>query len=292
MIKSMTGYGRREAAYAGGTVVAEIRSVNHRYCEVVVKVPRLLSSLEAECKQLVQAHCQRGRVDVSLSVFGAAGDDRALSLDRSLAKQYHQLLRQLKRELRLDGSIDLALFAGLRDIFTVSDRLAPDRRLHRQAKALLASAAADLDAMRRREGRALAEDLTQRLTIVRTHVRAIHGRAPAVAQEHLARMKGRVEQLLGGGHLDQGRLYQELAIVADRSDVTEELTRLDSHLAQFAESLKSREAVGRRLDFLLQEIGREVNTIGSKANDSEIAARVVELKTELEKIREQVQNVE
>jgi uncharacterized protein (TIGR00255 family) len=159
-------------------------------------------------------------------------------------------------------------------------------------KRLLTGALTDLDAMRRREGQALARDTRERLRAIREEAEAVAARAPLVAQEAFARMKERIQKLLGSSPIDQGRLSQELAQYADRCDISEELTRLDSHLTQFDEALKSRESVGRTLDFLLQEMGREVNTIGSKANDAEIAARVVRIKGELEKIREQVQNIE
>ncbi|WP_447972252.1 YicC/YloC family endoribonuclease [Nitrospira sp. Kam-Ns4a] len=292
MIRSMTGYGRREAPVGQGTVAVEVRAVNHRFCEVIVRVPRFLGSLEEELKREVQRRCARGRVEVTVSLTGEVEGRRSLSLDRSLARQYYRLLCELQRELRLAGSVDLALVAGLRELVSVVDQPADSRPLARLVGRLAKGALADLDAMRRREGTALARDLRRRLQTVRAEVRLISARSPQVVREAFERMKARVEKLLAPRAVDEGRLHQELAVFADRCDVSEELTRLESHLAQFDGALGSREAVGRTLDFLLQEMGREINTVGAKANDAEIAGRVVRVKGELEKIREQVQNIE
>ncbi|MEW6543564.1 MAG: YicC/YloC family endoribonuclease [Nitrospirota bacterium] len=288
----MTGYGRREAAWAGGSVIVELRAVNHRFCEVVARLPKSLVPLEDEFKREIQKHCQRGRIELTVSLGGGREGEKAPSLDQPLARQYYRLLRELQKELRLPGVIDVGLLAGFRDIVSVSDLPTRDRTLYRTAKRLLAGALKDLGAMRRREGEALARDLKGRLGSVRDLVALIEARAPAVVQEHFDRMKARVEKLIEPGQVDQGRLHQELALFADRCDVSEELARLGSHFAQFGSAIGSREPVGRTLDFLLQEMGREINTIGSKANDAEISSQVVRLKSEMEKLKEQVQNVE
>lgn len=292
MIKSMTGYGRRESVQAGGTVVVEIRAVNHRHCEIVIRSPKGLSPKEDEMRKLIQGRCQRGRIELTVSFSGRGEGQKTVSLDRGLARQYYQVFRQLQRELRLEGPVDLALFAGFRELLTLSDQPADDQRLGQTAMRLLGGALGDLDKMRRREGQALARDTRKRMRMVRQTVQAIETRAPRSVQAHFDRMKARIETLAGSQQVDQGRLAQELALYADRCDVTEELTRLHSHLAQFDGALNSRVPVGRTLDFLLQEIGREVNTVGSKANDADIAADIVMLKSELEKVREQVQNIE
>lgn len=293
MMRSMTGYGRREAVWAGGSVTVELRSVNHRFCEVVTRLPKSLSSLEDDLNRTIQRRCARGRIELTVSLMGNREGEKSLGLDRELARQYHRLLRELQRELRLGGTIDVALLAGLRDIVTVIERPVEDRPLKRIVKRLVAGAASDLDAMRRREGEALARDAKARLQMIRDETNIIGSRAPLVVQEYFDRMKARVEKLVGAdAPMDLSRLNQELAQYADRCDLTEELTRLSSHLTQFEAAFKSREPVGRTLDFLLQEMGREVNTIGAKANDAEISLHVVKIKGELEKIREQVQNIE
>ncbi|MGH7167254.1 MAG: YicC/YloC family endoribonuclease [Nitrospiraceae bacterium] len=292
MITSMTGYGRREAVWRGGSVAVELRSVNHRFCEVVIRLPRALSSLEDDFKRRIQRRCTRGRIELAVSLHGGKDSGRTISLDHSLAKQYHRLLGDLKQELHLGGTIDVALLAGFRDIVSVSDQPVVDRRMTGIVRRLVAGALADLDAMRRREGAALARDAKSRLQVIRQAAAGIATRTPLVVQEYFDRMKARVEKLVGLGQADPGRLHQEIALYADRCDVTEELTRLESHLAQFTTALNGGGPVGRTLDFLLQEMGREVNTIGSKANDAEISTHVVQIKGELEKIREQVQNIE
>jgi uncharacterized protein (TIGR00255 family) len=223
-----------------------------------------------------------------------AGKGRAgsVNLDQPLAKQYHQALRTLKKSLKLSGSVDLALIAGLRDVLSVSDQPTEDPKLAKIVQQLTSQALKDLEGMRMREGKALAEDMKARIQTIRGHKTLVAARTPLLAQEIFDKMKIRVEKLLGSETPDPPRLYQELAVYADRGDITEEIVRLDSHMIQFEQTLDRADSVGKTLDFLLQEIGREVNTIGSKANDAEIAGHVVQMKAELERIREQVQNVE
>ena len=293
MIKSMTGYGRQEGAWRAGSLTVELRAVNHRFCEVVVRLPRFLSSLEDAVKRTVLRRVLRGRVEVSGSLQGGRESVKTVSLDRSLAKQYHRALRDLQRHLGVGGTIDLAMLAGARELISVTEQpLADDRDVQRTLLRLVGRALSDLDAMRRREGGVLSRDIKKRVQVIGHSRTLIERRVPAVVQAYFSRMKSRVEKLLGGESPDLGRLNQELALYADRCDVTEEVIRLGSHLAQFGEGLKGRDAVGRTLDFLLQEMGREVNTIGSKANDAQITVHVVRMKGELEKIREQVQNIE
>jgi len=292
MIRSMTGFGRRQAPWQDGSVTVEMRSVNHRFLEIVCRLPRLLSHLEDAFKKAIQQRCARGRIDITVTVQGGKGRTGSISLDQSLAKQYHQALRTLKKSLKLSGSIDLALMAGLRDVVSISDQATEDPKLAKTVQQLTMMALTDLEDMRTREGKALAEDMRARIQTIRGHQTLIVGRSPLLAQEAFNRMKVRVEKLLGSEIPDPSRLYQELAVYADRGDITEEIVRLDSHMIQFEQTLNRTESVGKTLDFLLQEIGREVNTIGSKANDAEIAGHVVQMKAELERIREQVQNVE
>ena len=292
MIHSMTGFGRRQASWQEGSVTVEMRSVNHRFLEIACRLPRPLSHLEDSFKKAIQQRCIRGRVDITVTVQGGKGRAGSVNLDQPLAKQYHEALRTLKKSLKLSGSIDLALMASLRDVVSVSDQPAEDPKLEKMVRQLTTQALSDLDAMRTREGKALAEDMSARIQTLRGHKTRVAARTPLLAQEAFAKMKIRVEKLLGSEIPDPPRLYQELAAYADRGDITEEIVRLDSHMLQFEETLSRAESVGKTLDFLLQEIGREVNTIGSKASDAEIAGHVVQMKAELERIREQVQNVE
>lgn len=292
MIRSMTGFGRQQAPWQDGSVTVEMRSVNHRFLEIGCRLPRPLSHLEDSIKKAVQQRCARGRVDITVSVQGGKGRAGSVNLDQTLAKQYYQALHTLKKSLKLSGSIDLALISGLRDVVSISDQPAEDPKLEKAVQRLTTQALTDLAAMRAGEGKALAEDMRTRIQTIREHKTLVAGRSPLLAQEVYNKMKLRVEKLLGSDTPDLPRLFQELAVYADRGDITEEIVRLDSHMIQFEQTLNSIEPVGKTLDFLLQEIGREVNTIGSKANDAEIAGQVVLMKAELERIREQVQNVE
>lgn len=292
MIRSMTGFGRRQAPWQDGSVTVELRSVNHRFLEIVCRLPRPLSHLEDSFKKALQQRCARGRIDMTVTVQGGKGRAGNVNLDQALAKQYYHALRTLKKSLKLSGSIDLALIAGLRDVVSISDQPTEDPKLATTVQRLTTQALTDLHAMRSREGKVLAEDVSARIQTIREHKTRVAARTPLLSQEIFSRMKIRVEKLIGSEVSDLPRLYQELAVYADRCDITEEIVRLDSHMIQFEQTLTRADSVGKTLDFLLQEIGREVNTIGSKANDAEIAGHVVQMKAELERIREQVQNVE
>ena len=243
-------------------------------------------------KKAIQEHCRRGRVDLTVLVQGGRGGARSLQLDADLAKQYHQALRNLQKTLKLKGTIDVGLLAGFRDVITISDQPADDPKLAALIEKLVGQAIQDLVKMRKKEGALLAADIRTRIETLRGLKAQVAVKAPSVAQEAFDRMKSRLEKLLTAEIPDAAKLHQELAVFADRSDITEELVRLDAHMIQFDQTLQSSESVGKTLDFLLQEMGREVNTIGSKANDATITASVVQMKAELERIREQIQNVE
>ncbi|MDF0674913.1 MAG: YicC family protein [Nitrospira sp.] len=292
MIKSMTGFGQRQESWSEGAVSVEVRSVNHRFLETSIRMPKSMSGLEERFKKVIQQHCARGRVDLTVLLQGSRGSARAVQLDVELAKQYHQTLRTLQRRLKLKGSIDIGLMAGFRDIIALSEQPADDPKLVRVVEKLGLGAVSDLAKMREKEGFLLAQDILARLNQVRECRSAVSSRAPLIAQETFDRMKQRVEKLLADSIPDLPRLNQELALYADRCDITEELVRLDTHMVQFERALQGTEPVGKTLDFLLQEMGREVNTIGSKANDAAIRANVVRMKAELERMREQIQNVE
>ena len=292
MIKSMTGFGRRQGTWLDGTVTVEVRSVNHRFLETSIRLPKSMSSYEESFKKAIQEHCSRGRVDMTVLFLGGRGSTHSLQLDAGLAKQYHQALRTLQRTLKLGGSIDIGLVAGFRDIVGLSDQTVDEPKLAKLVEKLVLQALQDLAKMRKKEGALLAHDILVRIATLRELKAQVAERAPVVGQETFDRMKSRVKKLLGGEVPDLPRLHQELALYADRCDITEELVRLDAHMVQFQHTVHSTESAGKTLDFLLQEMGREVNTIGSKANDVSITAAVVQMKAELERIREQIQNVE
>ena len=292
MIRSMTGYGKKDAMSKQGGVTVEIRSVNHRFLEVAIRVPRSLAQLEEPIRKAVQQRCLRGRIDVTVTVHNNGGGLKTVHIDLALAKQYHAALRTLQKTLGMRGTIDISMLAGFRDILSISDQPIDSAHAAKAVLRVLNGALTDLDRMRRREGEALAKDLSVHLDAIRTAKSLVQKKAPGLAREAFDRMTARVQTLLQGELPDQGRLSQELAMYADRSDLSEELVRLESHVLQFDQTLASKESVGKTLEFLLQEMGREVNTIGSKANDADIAQLVVRMKAELEKLREQVQNVE
>ncbi|MFN3682244.1 MAG: YicC/YloC family endoribonuclease [Nitrospira sp.] len=288
----MTGFGRRQASWLNGNITAEARSVNHRFLEIVVRLPKSMGALEDRLKKMIQGHCVRGRIELTVSVHGVQGAPRSLHLDGEVAKQYHDALRSLQRRFRLGGTIDLRLVAGFRDLFVLSEQPANDPKLEQLIERLGKLAIQDLVKMRKKEGRLLGGDILNRLKTIDELKGEIAKRAPYVSQELLARMKERVQHLLNGHTPDPQRLYQELAIYADRSDITEELVRLGAHMVQFRQTVAGKQPAGKTLDFLIQEMGREVNTIGSKSGDIAITRAVVQMKAELERLREQVQNVE
>ncbi len=291
MIKSMTGYGKGEASYGGGSISVEIRSVNHRYGEIFVKLPRNLIAFENDVRKIVSERLKRGKIEVFVQHEQAAGGI-SLAVNTPLARAYFDAYNSLKNELGLPDDVTLSLIASQKDVLSSEENRGVDESL---GDALLAAARAgveSLEAMREKEGAALLDDLRKRMETVAGLVREVGRRAPAVVSDFAVKLKERLAQLVADSSVGDERLAQEVAIMADRCDITEELVRLDSHLKQFDAALALGEPVGRKLDFLLQEMGREVNTLGAKANDAEIAYRVVDLKTEIEKIREQVQNIE
>ena len=292
-MKSMTGFGKREVLSQGTMVGVEIRSVNHRFCEIMARLPKTLSSMEMELKEQIKQVCERGRVEVMVTVNGGgASTKKVVQLDRKLARRYIQELKSLQQDCQLSGAIDVNVVAGFRDLFSVNEEVAPLKDMSSVVAGLTQKALSDLEKMRKKEGAVLQKDLMQRLHTIEGRLRTVQHRIPIALKASALRLKGRVAKLLEGQSVNMDRVAQEMAMLAERSDVTEELTRLNSHVAQFRAALKEKGAVGKRLDFLLQEMGREVNTIGSKANDGEISTEVVEVKSELEKIREQVQNIE
>jgi len=288
----MTGFGRGEGETTLGKVFVESRSVNHRYCDINVKLPRRLAPFETRIKELVRSHVSRGRIDISVKV-DAMGEERAqLSVDFHLAEQYYRALQSLKEKLRLKDKITLGLLAGAKDLITAKEEPTDLEPYWQEIVPILKRSFQDMDEMKRSEGEALAKDLHQRLQRIAQQLEGIKGQYSSRLDAYQNRLAERLRSLLGGVEVDSFRFQQEIAILAERTDITEEIVRAESHLGQFLTLLEADEPVGRKMDFLLQEINREVNTVSSKANDAEISQRAIEIKGELEKIREQVQNLE
>ena len=292
MIKSMTGYGRGEWQEGERRVEVEVKSFNHRYLDISPHLPRRLNSLEAQVRNLIKQLVSRGRVEVSVQTDDSSRVEQKLELDIALARDYHLALKTLQQELGILGEIRLETLANFRDIFSRKEVETDLEKEWASLQVALEAALRSLEQMRRDEGLALRGDFLGRLTSIEEMAGKIEKKAPLALEACRDRLAQRVQELSRGIPVDEVRLAQEVAYLAERSDITEELVRIRSHLNQFREMLDDSEPVGRKLEFLLQEINREANTIGSKASDAGIAQEAMEIKSELEKMREQVQNVE
>ncbi len=292
MLKSMTGFGRGEGDTSLGKAIVESRSVNHRYSDINIKLPKRLNLFENRMKEIIRSQVSRGRVDVSLRLDNAGEDKVQLTVDLDLAEQYYRVLHDLKERLGLKDEITLNLLAGAKDVIIAREELGDIEPYWQELLPVLKQSLKNMDDMKRLEGESLAEDLQQRLKNIAEQLQMIKQQFPLRLRAFLTRLQDRLRALLEGLEADPSRFQQEVAFLAERTDITEEIVRAESHLAQFKGLLEGRDPVGRKMDFLLQEIHREVNTVSAKANDAEISQRVVEIKSELEKIREQVQNVE
>jgi uncharacterized protein (TIGR00255 family) len=292
MLKSMTGFGRAEGETTLGKAVVESRSVNHRYCDISIKLPKRLSLFESRIKEIIRSQVSRGRVDVFLRL-DTVGEERVqLSVDLELAQQYYRVLQELKEKLQLKDDITLNLLAGAKDIITTKEETGDMEPYWEEVLPILKQSFKNMDDMKRLEGESLTQDLQKRLENIAQQLQMIKQQFPSHLKATFSRLHERLRSLLEGMEVDPLRFQQEIALLGERTDITEEVVRAESHLAQFCSMLEGNEPVGRKMDFLLQEIQREVNTISAKANDAEISQRVVEVKSELEKIREQVQNIE
>ncbi len=291
-MRSMTGYGRGESEREGAKINVEINSVNRRQSDIVINLPRELSAFEPRVRQAVADRLARGRTNVVITFDRGVNAARNLAFDSGLARSYHASMRELQKELGVSGEITIAMILQAPGVLRFADDgFSPNDTWPAVEKAL-AAALDELVKMREREGKHLAKDLIHRLKVVRKALQDVRKMHPAVAERYRATLLDRIEK--AGLELtpNDDRLLKEVALFADRSDISEELTRLESHLAQFAHHLRKNEPVGRTLEFITQEISRELNTLGAKAGDAEISRHVVACKSEVEKIREQVQNLE
>lgn len=288
----MTGYGRGEIKEKGVRVTAELRSFNNRFLEMTPKVPRFLAPLEGEIKRVIQNRISRGRVLVNISWEEVDGLSEKVSLDKEVADTYYELLKALKEQYGLSGDIDLATFAALPDLLKREvEEWEPSKALP-LVKKVLTIALDDLVEMKTREGQAIARDLAGRLENTLSCLERIEQRAPQRIEETRKRLRARLAELTDGDEYDEALLAQEVVLFAERSDFTEECVRYRVHCDNFTQFVTEGGAVGRKLTFLLQEMAREVNTIGAKAGDASVSGNVVLIKEELERIREQVQNIE
>lgn len=292
MIRSMTGYGRAQELRNGRDITVEFRSVNHRYFEFSARVPRAYGYLEEKLKGLAQGSASRGKVEVAVLIQTVDSPDSQVAVNAALAREYVEALRGLGAELGLADDLSLTAISRFGEIFTLKKSPDDEERIWADVSAVAQAAAARFVEMRQTEGRRLREDILGRLCTIEEKVAVVEERSPQTVAEYRAKLTARMEELLGKSGVEEQRILAEAAIVADRWAVDEETVRLRSHIAQLRTILDTPEAVGRKLDFLVQEMNREANTIGSKAQDVAIAQVVVDIKSEIEKIREQIQNIE
>ena len=297
MIRSMTGFGRGEYSDEISKVTVEIRSVNHRYLDIFVKMPRRYSFAEDTIKSAIKERVHRGKVEVSVSVDNIGKSDSDVRLDKELAARYYNVLSELRDSFDFgeESRVSLSLIAKMPDVIVTTPAAEDEEAMAKRLLGATSKALDDFCSMREAEGEKLAADLSARADTIQEIRDHIDKRAPEIEKEYAAKFKARVEEILGGVYeVPEERVALEAAIFADKANITEELVRLGSHISQLRKFLQSdgKEAIGKKIDFLIQEMNREANTIGSKSNDREITSSMLELKAEIEKVREQVQNIE
>jgi len=291
MIQSMTGFGKGKAQVAGGAVTVEVRTVNHRYLDCSIRLPRTINSYEIEIERIVRKKIRRGHVYVTVSLDRFL-ESASVGINRDLIARMYRGLSEVAAREGIPGTIDINSFISIPDILTTEGNAVPESRLWAAVRAALLEALGKCGGMRAIEGDELARDIGNRLTVIEGVAEKIEKRAPLALKKTLARSKKRIQQLLEGAVVDDGRWAAEAAILAERTDFSEELVRMKSHLSQFRTLLEKGGEISKKLTFLLQEIHREATTMGNKAADATIITHCLTVKSTVEKIREQVQNIE
>lgn len=292
MVSSMTGYGRGQFRSKGVEVSAEIRSVNNRYLDIVLKLPRVLNDYDQKIRELIGRHLSRGRISVTLTITSRENPYETLSLNMPLVETYVRLAREINKKFRLRTPIDVNQLIALPDVILSDAGAKNDDRTWQYTEKALTEALIGLADMRQKEGENLLHDFQNRIRTLDQRLEEIETIAATRPRAELEKLRSRITGLVQEQRVDEQRLELEMALLADRLDITEECVRFHSHNKEFLAILERDEAPGRKLNFLLQEMHREINTIGSKAVSAEISHRVVEIKEEIEKLREQVQNIE
>ena len=292
MIKSMTGYGRAQGSFSGGEITVEVKSVNNRYLDCGVKLPRGYAYLEEGVKSLVQKSISRGKVDVYITINSAGADNVKISVNGPVAAGYIEAMRSLVRDYGIQDDISVSTISQFNDVLLVEKQEQDENEVKTAISSVVQNALDAFDAMRTREGEALKADLLQKADGILTLVSSVEARSPITVAAYRERLTAKMREVLEERQIDEARIIQEAAIYADKVAVDEETVRLRSHVDQLKGMLNDGGVIGRKLDFLMQEMNREANTIGSKGNDVEQARNVVNIKSELEKIREQIQNIE
>lgn len=294
MMKSMTGYGRGECTLYDRRFIIEIKSVNHRYNDIAVKMPRTMLSYEDKIKKTIGTKVFRGKIDVFINYESFSTDDVAININEALADSYVNVLSEIKKKYSLNSDISLELVAKFPDVISVDKNIVNEKADDEISECLFNALNIAIDnfvAMREKEGEALKSDILVKLNIIKSAVSKIEERAPMVVKDYRQRLEEKLKEYVNND-IDESRILTEVLLFADKACIDEELTRLYSHISQMHNILEENNPVGRKLDFLVQEMNREINTIGSKSNDLEITSTIVDVKSEIEKIREQIQNIE
>ncbi len=292
MISSMTGFGRSEASDGAFRICVEIKSVNHRYLEIGIKMPKILNACEPRIRGMVKQYVQRGKIDIFISCGGQQMEGSKLRYNRELAAEYMQIFSEMEEQFRIKNDVGISSLSKCPEVITIDEDTADDEALWEVVEPELQKALERFVKSRQLEGQNLADDIAEKLKNMQQIVSCIEQRSPQLQQEYQSRLREKVAELLADAAIDEGRIAAEVVIYADKVCVDEETVRLKSHISQAAECLSQPGGVGRRLDFIAQEMNREANTILSKANDLFVSDQAIELKTEIEKVREQIQNIE
>ncbi|MEW9050413.1 MAG: YicC/YloC family endoribonuclease [Neobacillus sp.] len=291
MVISMTGFGRGKVQSQAFSVNVEVKTVNHRFCEINIRMPRQLLILEDKIKKKILQHLRRGRVEVFVTIEGDAAVTRKVQVDWKLIEEYFHFLNQAREKFHLDGQVTLQDLLNRNELIHIVEDEAGNEELENLVLSAIEEAVLQLKQMRVVEGEELKKDLLTSLKQLEITITELQHYAPVVVRAYKERLEKRIQEFVQG-QLDETRLLTEVAVFADKVDINEEITRLNSHIQQFKKTLNVQDAIGRKLDFIVQEMNREANTIGSKANDSSIAEKVVDIKSLIEKLKEQVQNIE
>jgi uncharacterized protein (TIGR00255 family) len=292
MIKSMTGYGRGSVEEGGRAFQIEVKSVNNRYLDINLRLPRQINALEDNVRKYIASRISRGKIDVYINQEKVSDDDINITIDEQVASAYFNAFTELKERFSLKDDISISLLAKSNDVIVVERKEEDLEAIWKTLSRALEEAIDMFIDMRGREGLKLSNDISERCEMIKGMVGKIEERSPEIIKEYREKILQRVSEFLKDVEVDQAKLLNEVAFFSDKSNITEEIVRLKSHIEQLKSTLSSKESVGRKLDFIIQEMNRETNTIGSKANDLYITGLVVDMKSELEKIREQIQNIE
>ncbi len=291
MIKSMTGYGKAIKSENEREYEVEIKSVNHRYLDISIKMPRVLSYLEEEVKKEIASKIKRGKIDVFITFENNSTEGKEIKINTEIAKVYINELKKLAEQENLLANIEVTEISKFPDVLRIQNN-EEDEKIKQELLETVKSATDKLVQMRATEGNKIAEDLDSRVEVIQNKIKEISLLSAGLIEEYVVKLEGRIKDILKNQEIDEARLAQEVVIYADKCSIEEEVTRLNSHISQFKKLLNAEEAIGKKLDFIIQEMNRETNTIGSKANNLEITNGVIDIKTEIENIREQIQNIE